>query len=111
MSVNDDETYLPSTVTPKLLSTGSIGFANVIPLPPAKSDLHYLKLAVTVFAPFIFTDTRFDVLLIAPLHEPKWYPTLAVALKLTDVPLSYQHPPEQSGLTLPPPGGFTDVVS
>ena len=70
-----------------------------------------LKLAATVFGPFINTDTGFEVLVTEPLQELKRKPILGVAFRLADVLLLYQHPPEQSGLTLPPPAGFTEVVS
>ena len=45
-----------------------------------------------------------------PVQESKT-PVPSVAVKTTIIPLSYQHPAEQSGLMLPEPAGLTDVVS
>jgi hypothetical protein len=83
----------------------------MIPVLRTPFFLHHLKLATTAFAPFSVKNIGFEVPVIAPLHELKRYPILEVAFRLTDVPLLYQQPAEQSGLILPSPAGFTEVKS
>ena len=68
-----------------------------------------MKLATTLFGPFIVTEVGF----VDPERFPdqllKLYPGIAVAVIWTLCPLLYQFVPD--GLTVPPPDEPTEVVS
>ena len=68
------------------------------------------KFAMQVLGPSISTDVVRSTPTQSKLQEVKTYPAPAAAVNGADDPLVYQHPDEQSGLTVPDTRGLTAVV-